>query len=108
MLTLPASCGSIMAENDRCMGGGSTAFTGYACSGSARRHISYRRPLSISLGMKTSIRGQYVVILRARGETLQVLAGKNETVRENSCGLESQQHHGNRFWSRYWLWLQHH
>jgi len=27
---------------------------------------------------------------------------------ETHCGLESQQHHGNRFWPRYWLWLQHH
>lgn len=33
MLTLAARCGSIMAENDRYMGGGSTAFTGYALFG---------------------------------------------------------------------------
>jgi hypothetical protein len=33
MLTLAARCGSIMAKNDRYMGGGSTAFTGYALFG---------------------------------------------------------------------------
>jgi len=36
------------------------------------------------------------------------LAADNETIQETNCGLETQQHHGNRFWSRYWLWLQHH
>jgi hypothetical protein len=36
------------------------------------------------------------------------LAADSETIQETNCGLETQQHHGNRFWSRYWVWLQHH